>query len=171
MSTFGSRADTKTTPNGENLWPTSSSNCGGKVGAPKDTTRGRDYAEVMGTPHYGPESVYAAFEEIAAKDWASKVDNVTSSVTKTRYTRSPTTPCERPVLCGKGRPSNHGKSTRLHMADPAAFANRVHLLWVGVGTNEPERMKTRLENLHASLDEGNSCLCWQGHSLRMVRRR
>ncbi len=40
------------------------------------------------------------------------------------------------------------------MADPAAFAKRVHLLWIGVGTNEPERMKSGLENLHASLDEG-----------------
>jgi enterochelin esterase-like enzyme len=40
------------------------------------------------------------------------------------------------------------------MADPAAFAKRVHLLWVGVGTNEPERMKSGLESLHASLDEG-----------------
>jgi enterochelin esterase-like enzyme len=28
------------------------------------------------------------------------------------------------------------------------------LLWIGVGTNEPERMKTELENLNASLDEG-----------------
>jgi enterochelin esterase family protein len=40
------------------------------------------------------------------------------------------------------------------MADPAAFAKRVHLLWIGVGTKEPERMKTGLENLNASLDEG-----------------
>ena len=40
------------------------------------------------------------------------------------------------------------------LADPAAFAKRVHLLWIGVGTNEPERMKAGLENLHASLDEG-----------------
>ena len=40
------------------------------------------------------------------------------------------------------------------MADPAAFAKRVHLLWIGVGTNEPERMKSSLESLHASLDEG-----------------
>jgi enterochelin esterase-like enzyme len=39
------------------------------------------------------------------------------------------------------------------MADPAAFAKRVHLLWIGVGTKEPERMKAGLENLHASLDE------------------
>jgi enterochelin esterase family protein len=40
------------------------------------------------------------------------------------------------------------------MADPAAFEKRVHLLWIGVGTNEPERMKAGLENLHASFDEG-----------------
>ena len=39
------------------------------------------------------------------------------------------------------------------MADPAAFAHRVHLLWIGVGTNEPERMKAGLENLNAFLDE------------------
>ena len=40
------------------------------------------------------------------------------------------------------------------MADPTAFAKRVHLLWIGVGTNEPERMKTGLEDLNASLNEG-----------------
>jgi enterochelin esterase-like enzyme len=40
------------------------------------------------------------------------------------------------------------------MADPAAFSKRVHLLWIGVGTDEPERMKSGLENLHAALDEG-----------------
>ncbi len=39
------------------------------------------------------------------------------------------------------------------MADPAAFSKRVHLLWIGVGTNEPERMKQGIEKLHASLDE------------------
>lgn len=39
------------------------------------------------------------------------------------------------------------------MADPAAFAKRVHLLWVGVGTNEPARMKQGIEKLHTSLDE------------------
>jgi enterochelin esterase-like enzyme len=39
------------------------------------------------------------------------------------------------------------------LADPAAFAKRVHLLWIGVGTEEPERMKAGLERLHASLDE------------------
>ncbi len=39
------------------------------------------------------------------------------------------------------------------MADPAEFAKRVHLLWVGVGTNEPARMKQGIEKLHTSLDE------------------
>ena len=39
------------------------------------------------------------------------------------------------------------------MADPAAFRKRVHLLWVGVGTNEPARMKQGIEKLHTSLDE------------------
>lgn len=40
------------------------------------------------------------------------------------------------------------------LADPTAFAGKVHLLWIGVGTNEPEQMKAGLENLNASLDEG-----------------
>jgi enterochelin esterase-like enzyme len=41
------------------------------------------------------------------------------------------------------------------MADPAAFAKRVHLLWIGVGTNEPDRMKTGLEALDTALNDGN----------------
>jgi len=40
-------------------------------------------------------------------------------------------------------------------ADPAAFGRKVHLLWIGVGTNEPERMRTGLQRLHASLLEAN----------------
>jgi enterochelin esterase-like enzyme len=39
------------------------------------------------------------------------------------------------------------------MADPAAFSKRVHLLWIGVGTNEPERMKQGIEKLHTSLND------------------
>jgi len=39
------------------------------------------------------------------------------------------------------------------MADPAAFAKKVHLLWVGVGTEEPERMRAGLLGLHTSLEE------------------
>jgi enterochelin esterase-like enzyme len=38
-------------------------------------------------------------------------------------------------------------------ADPAAFARRVHLLWIGVGTDEPPMMKTGIEKLHNALDE------------------
>jgi enterochelin esterase-like enzyme len=39
------------------------------------------------------------------------------------------------------------------LADPDAFAKRVHLLWLGVGTDEPPMMKAGLERLHTSLDE------------------
>jgi enterochelin esterase-like enzyme len=38
-------------------------------------------------------------------------------------------------------------------ADPAAFAKKVHLLWLGVGTDEPERMREGIRRLHASLTE------------------
>ena len=40
-------------------------------------------------------------------------------------------------------------------ADPAAFGKKVHLLWIGAGTNEPERMRAGLQRLHASLLEAN----------------
>ncbi len=40
-------------------------------------------------------------------------------------------------------------------ADSAAFAKKVHLLWMGVGTNEPERMRAGLQRLHNSLQEAN----------------
>ena len=40
-------------------------------------------------------------------------------------------------------------------ADSAAFAKKVHLLWVGVGTTEPERMRAGLQRLHTSLLEAN----------------
>jgi len=38
-------------------------------------------------------------------------------------------------------------------AEPAAFAKRVRLLWLGVGSEEPERMRTGIRDLHASLTE------------------
>ncbi len=38
------------------------------------------------------------------------------------------------------------------LADPDAFARRVHLLWLGVGTEEPAQMKTGIEKLHTSLE-------------------
>ena len=41
------------------------------------------------------------------------------------------------------------------MADPNAFSKRVHLLWIGVGTDEPDRMKQGIEQLHTALDQAN----------------
>jgi enterochelin esterase family protein len=41
------------------------------------------------------------------------------------------------------------------LADPAAFAKRVHLLWLGVGTEEPPMMKAGLVRLHNSFDEAH----------------
>jgi enterochelin esterase-like enzyme len=38
-------------------------------------------------------------------------------------------------------------------ADPAAFKKKVHLLWLGVGTQEPERLRARILRLHTSLQE------------------
>jgi enterochelin esterase family protein len=38
-------------------------------------------------------------------------------------------------------------------ADPSAFAKKVRLLWLGVGTEEPERMREGIRGLHASLTE------------------
>jgi enterochelin esterase family protein len=38
-------------------------------------------------------------------------------------------------------------------ADPAAFAKKVHLLYFGVGTAEPERFRTRIQALHNALTE------------------
>jgi len=38
-------------------------------------------------------------------------------------------------------------------ADPEAFAKKVRLLWLGVGTDEPERMREGIRGLHASLTE------------------
>ena len=38
-------------------------------------------------------------------------------------------------------------------ADPAAFAKKVRLLWLGVGTVEPERMRAGIQRLHTSLLE------------------
>jgi enterochelin esterase family protein len=38
-------------------------------------------------------------------------------------------------------------------ADPAAFAKKVRVLWLGVGTVEPERMREGIRSLHASLTD------------------
>lgn len=45
-------------------------------------------------------------------------------------------------------------------ADSAAFARKVHLLWVGVGTVEPERMRAALQRLHTSLAEAKIQHVW-----------
>jgi enterochelin esterase-like enzyme len=39
------------------------------------------------------------------------------------------------------------------MADPAAFKKRVHLLWLGIGTAEPEGMRNGIRGLHQSLTD------------------
>ncbi len=41
------------------------------------------------------------------------------------------------------------------MADPAAFAKRVHLLWLGVGTAEPQMMLAGITRLHDALQEAH----------------
>jgi len=38
-------------------------------------------------------------------------------------------------------------------ADARAFASKVRLLWLGVGTNEPERMREGIRSLHKSLTD------------------
>ena len=40
-------------------------------------------------------------------------------------------------------------------ADPKSFAKKVHLLWLGVGTKEPERMRQGLKGLHQGLLDAN----------------
>ena len=40
-------------------------------------------------------------------------------------------------------------------ADPAAFAAKVRLLWLGVGTKEPERMRAGLLRLHTVLEDAH----------------
>ena len=47
-------------------------------------------------------------------------------------------------------------------ADPAAFAKKVHLLYFGVGTVEPERFRTRIRDLHTALTEaGVAHVYWE----------
>jgi enterochelin esterase family protein len=45
-------------------------------------------------------------------------------------------------------------------ADSAAFARKVHLLWLGVGTHEPERMRAGLLSLHNSLEQAHINHIW-----------
>jgi enterochelin esterase-like enzyme len=45
-------------------------------------------------------------------------------------------------------------------SDPAAFARKVHLLWLGVGTQEPERMRNGLLSLHTGLEQAHINHVW-----------
>ncbi len=45
-------------------------------------------------------------------------------------------------------------------SDPTAFASKFHLLWLGVGTQEPERMRTGLLSLHTSLQQAHIEHVW-----------
>jgi enterochelin esterase-like enzyme len=47
------------------------------------------------------------------------------------------------------------KTDHKGVADPAAFAKKVYLLWLGVGTGEPERIRAGLQCLHNSLLDAN----------------
>lgn len=38
-------------------------------------------------------------------------------------------------------------------ADPKAFAKKVRLLWLGIGTAEPERMREGIRSLHKALTD------------------
>src|SRR5271157_636256 len=41
------------------------------------------------------------------------------------------------------------------LADPPSFAKRVHLLWIGVGTEEPPQMRAGIQRLNTALVESN----------------
>jgi len=47
------------------------------------------------------------------------------------------------------------------MADAAAFAKKVHVLWLGVGTAEPEGMRAGIRKLHASLTDAGIAHVYQ----------
>ena len=39
------------------------------------------------------------------------------------------------------------------LSDAAAFNKKVHLVWVGIGTKEPERMYQSVNNFHQTLEK------------------
>jgi enterochelin esterase family protein len=41
------------------------------------------------------------------------------------------------------------------LADPVAFARKVHLLWIGVGTEEPAQMHAGIVKLHDAFTEAS----------------
>jgi enterochelin esterase-like enzyme len=60
-----------------------------------------------------------------------------------------------------GRDLDPGTDYNGVLADPAAFAKRVKLLWLGVGTAEPERMREGIRKLHARLTEAGIAHIYQ----------
>jgi len=67
-----------------------------------------------------------------------------------------------PLVLG-GQPLDPKTAYNGVFADPTAFAKKVRLLWLGVGTEEPERMREGIRRLHASLTEAvRSALTWLG---------
>ena len=59
-----------------------------------------------------------------------------------------------PLVFG-GQPLDPKTAYNGVFADPAAFAKKVRLLWLGVGTEEPERMREGIRSLHRSLAAAN----------------
>jgi hypothetical protein len=53
---------------------------------------------------------------------------------------------------GSVLPWEKRRRSRARLLTPPRFAVRGHLLWVGVGTDERERIKQAIETLNASLD-------------------
>ena len=47
------------------------------------------------------------------------------------------------------------------LADPAAFAKKVRVLWLGVGTAEPEGMRAGIRKLHALLTDAGIAHVYQ----------
>ncbi len=47
------------------------------------------------------------------------------------------------------------------LADAAAFAKKVHVLWLGVGTAEPERMRDGIRKLHTILTDAGIAHVYQ----------
>jgi enterochelin esterase-like enzyme len=57
-----------------------------------------------------------------------------------------------PMVLG-GRPLDPKTDYNGVFADPAAFAKKVPVLWLGVGTAEPERFRDGIRRLHTSLND------------------
>jgi enterochelin esterase family protein len=101
------------------------------------TLADRDHRAMAGLSMGGMETFQVTFDHLDLFSWIGGFSGATN-----------------PFVPGGGSLDLH---TAFHgdMADPAAFAKRVHLLWIGVGTDEPERMKTGLEGLNTALDQAH----------------